>query len=276
MSRRKLNTLSPREWMRFTKSWFICNPPPRSRDAVQHPAKFPEIMAREFIEFFTVPGETVLDPFAGVGSTLAAAKECGRRAIGIELSHRFAEVARRHASDDHILLEGDARDGVQLCRSAGVQRVQYIITSPPYWNMLANSRGNVRSVHKRRAEAGLPTTYSDHPADLANISSYTEFLSEVVSIIASFRVLLDPERYLTVVAQNLRLREGHVCTFAWDLASELSRYYTFKGERLWLQDSKPLGIWGYPTEFVTNVHHHYCLTFRNDLTGDARSVTNQG
>lgn len=263
--RRKLNALSTREWMRFTKSWFVCNPPPRSNDAVRHPAKFPEAMAREFIEFFTLPGETVLDPFAGVGSTLAAAKECGRRAVGIELSLQFADVARQYASDDHILIAGDARQAVELCRAAGIHSVQYIITSPPYWNMLSKSRGNVRSVHKRRAASGLPTTYSGDPADLANISDYGDFLSQLVSVLASLRALLDPERYLTVVAQNLRVPEGHVCTFAWDLTSELSRFYTFKGERLWLQDNKPLGIWGYPTEFVTNVHHHYCLTFKNDM-----------
>jgi hypothetical protein len=31
-----------------------------------------------------------------------------------------------------------------------------------------------------------------------------------------------------------------------------------------VQENKPLGCWGWPTEFVTNVHHHYCLNFKND------------
>ena len=33
---------------------------------------------------------------------------------------------------------------------------------------------------------------------------------------------------------------------------------------LWLQENKRLGPWGWPTEFVTNVHHHYCLNFKNE------------
>jgi hypothetical protein len=39
---------------------------------------------------------------------------------------------------------------------------------------------------------------------------------------------------------------------------------SFQGERIWCQDSKKLGIWGYPTVFVPNYHHHYCLIFRRD------------
>src|SRR3954462_8149361 len=87
--RSPLNGLDVRSWMRFTRSWFVCNPPARNGTQVQHPAKFPESMAQPSIEFFTAPGETVLDPFAGVGSTLAAAGAAGRLGVGIELSPEF-------------------------------------------------------------------------------------------------------------------------------------------------------------------------------------------
>ena len=69
----KLNNLDPKSWLKFQKSWFIHNPPPRKKGVLVHPAKFPETMAQEFIEFFTKEGETVLDPMAGTGSTLVAA-----------------------------------------------------------------------------------------------------------------------------------------------------------------------------------------------------------
>jgi len=261
---RRLNDLDAREWMRFTKSWFVCNPPPRNKDAVLHPAKFPEAMAEDFIRFFTMPGEVVLDPFAGVGSTLVAAEACGRRGVGIELSAAFVDVGRRLLAEEALLIQGDARNTVSLCRGAGIESVQYVLTSPPYWRMLKTSRGNVLSAHKERIRKGLPTDYCGDSADLSSIDKYDDFLAALVSILTDLRNLLDPGRYLTVVAQNIRIPEGRVCTFAWDLVYALSDYYTFKGERLWLQDNKRLGMWGYPSEFVTNVHHHYCLTFKND------------
>jgi len=55
---------------------------------------------------------------------------------------------------------------------------------------------------------------------------------------------------------------------AWDLARRIERpgraatRWLFQGERIWCQNTKPLGIWGYPAVFVPNYHHHYCLIFR--------------
>ena len=60
-----------------------------------HPAKFPETMAQEFIEFFTKKEENVLDPMAGTGSTMVAALRSGRNSYGIELNPKYAEIAKR-------------------------------------------------------------------------------------------------------------------------------------------------------------------------------------
>jgi DNA modification methylase len=58
-----------------------------------HPAPFPVELARRAIRLSTWPGEVVLDPFAGSGTTLLAARQLGRRAIGIERSERYCELA---------------------------------------------------------------------------------------------------------------------------------------------------------------------------------------
>jgi hypothetical protein len=264
--RSPLNGLDVRAWMRFTRSWFVYNPPPRRSDQVRHPAKFPEGMAQQFIEFFTAPGERVLDPFAGVGSAVAAATAAGRRGIGIELSPEFhaAATGREDLGAEGRMLLGDARRAPELLRAAGVEQVEYIITSPPYWDMLRQGRGNVDSVQKQRARGGLPTDYSGLPGDLGAVADYDEFVAALAEVLGGLREVLAPRRYLTVVIQNVRVAGGEVRPLAWDLARALSEVYTFKGERLWLQENKPLGCWGWPTEFVTNVHHHYCLNFKND------------
>jgi len=60
---------------------------------LRHPTEKPVALMRLLIESSSLPGEIVLDPFAGVGSTLVAAVVTGRRAIGIEIDERYAEIA---------------------------------------------------------------------------------------------------------------------------------------------------------------------------------------
>src|SRR4030065_1603770 len=88
----RMNDLSPKDWLKFQKSWFIHNPPRRQKNVLRHPAKFPETLAMEFITFFTKPQQVVFDPMAGTGSTLLAAMRLGRRAYGIELNPVYAEI----------------------------------------------------------------------------------------------------------------------------------------------------------------------------------------
>src|SRR5574339_1087964 len=100
----KLNDLDPKSWLKFQKSWFIHNPPPRKKGVLVHPAKFPETLAQEFIEFFTKKAETVLDPMAGTGSTLVAALRSERNSYGIELNPKYAEIARQVIAEERTLL----------------------------------------------------------------------------------------------------------------------------------------------------------------------------
>jgi DNA modification methylase len=60
-----------------------------------HPAPFPAEVARRLIGMFSFVGDTVLDPFAGTGNTVAAAMEMGRSSIGVELEPRYFELAKR-------------------------------------------------------------------------------------------------------------------------------------------------------------------------------------
>ncbi len=89
----RLNNLTSKEWIKFQKSWFIVNPKSRSKNVLLHPAKFHDELIEDFIRFFTKRGQTVFDPMVGTGSTLIAAMNTNRNAIGIELSNKYAQVS---------------------------------------------------------------------------------------------------------------------------------------------------------------------------------------
>ena len=274
-----LNDLTGTEWIKRTKSWFVCDSRRyhRNRQTELHPARFPEEMVTDFVTFFTKSGQWVLDPFCGSGATLVACVEEGRRAVGVELIPRYAEVIRQRLAeldgDSHAqviigdatgLLESELWDDCIARCDGRLPQFDFIITSPPYWNMLRTSRGGVNSTHKQRAETGLDTHYSDSGQDLGNIEDYEEFIDALGRVFDQCRELLKPGKYMVVVVQNLRVPDGYVVPLAWDLARRISHSFSFQGERIWCQDSKQLGIWGYPKVFVPNYHHHYCLIFRND------------
>jgi DNA modification methylase len=97
--------LTSEEWMDLTRQiWWMY--PANVRRARGHPAPFPEALPNRLLHMYTFPrvdeagfpGDLVLDPLAGWGTTCVAAKRAGRRYLGIDLSERFcAEAARRLA-----------------------------------------------------------------------------------------------------------------------------------------------------------------------------------
>lgn len=68
-----------------------------------HPTEKPVELVRSFIEQFTDPGDLILDSFMGSGTTLRAAKDLGRKAIGIEINERYCEIAVERLRQEVLL-----------------------------------------------------------------------------------------------------------------------------------------------------------------------------
>lgn len=256
----KLNELSAQEWLKFTKTWFIHHPAPRKKNEILHPAKFPESLIEEFIRFFTKEEAVVFDPFLGTGSTLVACETTKRRGIGIELQEKYANIAleRVQNSKKQTVILGNSVEIEALWKKYHLPLVDFVITSPPYGPML-NKRGLVT---RKREKEGLDLNYSDDKNDLGNSGSYQEFVTKLVSVFVTLKPKLRKESYLVLILQNY-MDKGEYKTLAWDVAKELSKYFQFRGERIWCQDNKTLYPYGYRYSFVPNVHHHYCLIFKN-------------
>ncbi len=265
----KLNDLEPKTWLKFQKSWFIHNPPPRKKGVLRHPAKFPETMAQEFIEFFTKAGETILDPMAGTGSSLVAALRSGRNSYGIELNPQYAQIAKQVIEEEKISL-GESLNGItseviqgdaSKALSYQLPIIDYILTSPPYWDML-HAHGSINQ-KKRRESGGLDVIYSDDPDDVGNYHEYEPFIEKLTAIYAGLKPILRSKAYLTIIVKNVK-KGGKIYPLAWDLARELGKIYTLKDEKIWLQDNQPIAPFGLGSAWVSNTFHHYCLQFRND------------
>ena len=269
MTTNKLNELDSKTWLKFQKSWFIHNPPPRKKGVLTHPAKFPETMAQEFIEFFTKKGGLVLDPMAGTGSTLIAALRAGRNSCGIELNPKYARIAEQMVAEERLrlgkpakrlradVIAGDAAQAAQF----KLPRFDYVLTSPPYWDML--HAAGAETQRKRRSASDLDVYYSDNPQDLGNVHDYEVFVERLVSIYVGLKPLLCEKAYLTIIVKNVK-KGGRIYPLAWDLGRELGKAYMLKDEKIWCQDDIRLAPYGLGSAWVSNTFHHYCLQFRNE------------
>ena len=221
------------------------------------------------VEFFTKRGESVLDPMAGTGSALVAALRAGRNAYGIELNPKYAGLARQSVAEERAalgqpaegltstIITGDAAQASDF----GFPIIDYVITCPPYWNMLRAKGAGTQK--RRRTSTELDVFYSDDPNDLGNLDDYEEFLAKLVAIYQGLKPMLGQKAYLTIIVKNVK-KGGRIYPLAWDLGRELGKVYTLKDEKLWCQDNQRLAPYGLGSAWVSNTFHHYCLQFRNE------------
>jgi site-specific DNA-methyltransferase (adenine-specific) len=86
------------------RDWCVANTSDMSRRFPGHPCNRPIDQMLHAVTTFSTEGETVLDPFMGSGTTLVAAKQLGRRAIGIEIEERYCEIAAKRLQQEVLPL----------------------------------------------------------------------------------------------------------------------------------------------------------------------------
>ena len=196
----KLNDLTAKEWLPETVSVWRQKGLGANHPDVQieklHPAPFSFTDVSRLIRFSTKPGQTVLDPFVGIGSTLKAAAIEGRN-YWDRTQPSFSKLSRERLDKEltgslfpfpeQQVIEGDAR---QVLPTLETDSVDFVVTSPPYGKILHKKDHKVKQ--EREAKA-LRTWYSeDDPRDLGNIESYETFLKELTGMFAECGGCCDP------------------------------------------------------------------------------------
>ena len=265
-NKRRLNQLDGKTWLKYSISiWDIAKTPEEIK--IGHPAMFPVELPKRLIEIYTMPGEIVLDPFMGSGSTLVAAKMLGRKGIGFDIVPEYVELTKKRLSDVGAISkflgedipepEVYREDARNLLKYVKPESIDLCITSPPYWIVLRM---------ERTVDQKEPRPYSDLKEDLGNIEDYGEFLSELSKVFRNVYIVLKPGRRCIIVAGDIRLG-SRLIPYHMDITRIMEQIgYVLEGIIIWdrrreYNNLKPLG---YPYVFVVNKVHEYILIFRKN------------
>jgi DNA modification methylase len=150
----RANELDGKTWTKYSISIWSDITKSSEESLLGHPAIFPVSLVSRLIEIFTNRHHyTVLDPFAGVESTVVAAKRLGKHGIGIELSAHYVQIARMRC-EQATMFEDSAglatihnANALQLLDYIAEQSIDLAVTSPPYWIGIFSTR-NVPRITK--------------------------------------------------------------------------------------------------------------------------------
>ncbi|MFQ5832333.1 MAG: DNA methyltransferase [Candidatus Thorarchaeota archaeon] len=182
-----INCLTAKEWLQHQIAvWEFYYEKRDIRDKKVHPAVFPIALPTKCIRLFSHRGELILDPFVGSGTTLVAAQDLGRNAVGFDLKEEYV-----HISNERIEADGTQKTlQMAICDDAHSipeylenQTVALVVTSPPYANLLNRKRRNKSRRGDLRNDEHYLTVqqYSDDPRDLGtmNVHAYAETLGRI-------------------------------------------------------------------------------------------------
>lgn len=265
--RNQLNDLTGKEWLLLTKSFWISEKCADDKAAFEHPAPFLIKDIEKLISFFTKKGMRVLDPFMGSGTTAIAAYNLGRLGIGMDLSKEYKDLALKRfeakgmSEDDFIYETGDSTKDLE-----SFEQVDYIVTSPPYHNILKNKSKGIRNdnSHKgyRNGSRQGVEYYSDMPNDLGNQETYSEFLNLLSTVMEMCYKILAEKKYCTIVMSDFTVEKKEVCVQS-DIVKLMEKIgFEFVGTTVLLQDNKPLYPFGYPYSYKINHMHQNIMNFR--------------
>lgn len=266
--RNTLNDLDGRSWLLLSKSFWTSETSPEDKAAYSHPAPFMIKDIEKLISLFTKRGMTVLDPFVGSGTTLIAAANLGRKGIGMDLNEDYHQLYLQRIIDEDKYNDCEYMVGDSLTLLDDIGMVDYIVTSPPYHNILRNdskgTRNNSGKNYRMSARDGVEY-YSESKNDLGNFDEYEDFIKALKGIMLKAYNCLRNKKYATIIISDFTVNKKEVCVQA-DIVGLMQEIgFHFVGTTVLMQTVKPLYPFGYPFAYKINHHHQNIISFRKDI-----------
>jgi DNA modification methylase len=261
--------LSAKEWIKAQLGvWQFTYEKRDIRNKDIHPATFPIALAKRVIELFTHKGELVLDPFVGSGTTLIAAQDLNRNAIGFDLQEKYIQLCDDRLNSNSNLftdswqmaIQDDARNIKSWILP---ETVSLIWTSPPYANLLNRRRTNKSRRDRDNGQLGKIEQYSQDKRDLGTLP-IKEFTLAIGDIFEDLLPLLRPKAHCVINVPDMWWENTRVTIHVSLIEEMRKRGYELRNIIIWDRTNvvNNIGIFGYPSNYITmGVTFEYLLDF---------------
>ena len=250
----------------------------------KHGAAYPLTLAKHFIEIYSKEGDTVLDPFAGVGTTMDAANILKRNSLGVELNPGFVKLfnkgidtkdGKQNSDYQRVIFQNSALNMRQFITD---NSVDFILTSPPYANLLNKIREkfadkDYKNNPYKNQSRKLAKPYSISEEDLGNLS-YADYLIEMKKIFGLLLHVAKQGAYNVWVVRDYRDLNDNLPYI--NLHGDLTKVATEAGWVLW-----DLVVWDQSNQrklvrlggnksrrYYFNIGHSFILVFRKNMEGE--------
>jgi len=265
-----INCMTPKEWIKSQLGVWQFNYEGRDiRDKNLHPATFPISLTKRIIELFTHEGELVIDPFVGSGTTLVAAQDLNRNAVGFDLQEKYIQLCKERLISNNFFNQAQQLaiqdDAINIHQYLEPETVSLIWTSPPYANLLNRHRKNKsrRGDERKNEQFGKVEQYSQNPRDLGTmpLETYTTAMGEVYECMLP---LLRPKAHCVINVPDMWWEDKRI-TIHVALIEELRRRgYELRNIIIWDRTNivNRIGIFGWPSNYITmGTTFEYLLDF---------------
>lgn len=263
-----INCMTAKEWLKSQLGvWEFFYEKRDIRDKKIHPATFPIALASQVIKLFTHKGELVLDPFVGSGTTLVAAQDLDRNAVGFDLQKSYSELSKSRLNSSNLF---NCSKQIAICDDARniadylpQESVSLIFTSPPYANLLNRQRRNKSRRFRENEQLGKIEQYSQDERDLGTMTleQYTIAMGEIFEQLLP---LLRPKAHCVINVPDMWWENKRI-TIHVSLIEELRRKgYELRNVIIWDRTNvvNQIGIFGWPSNYITmGVTFEYLLDF---------------